>query len=350
MSPTAPSKAVRLLSVLGLLSVLAVALVAAVAVQRWRTPLPLPESGTVLLVQPGDSLRSVANRLRDEGVLPHPELLVAWARYRGLDARIRRGEYRLAPGLNTGSLLELLVSGQVIQYQVTLPEGIVLGRAVDILKAEPVLENTLAGVDDPRLLQLVAPWEAAEGLFLPESYRYERGTSDLDILRRAHRAMLEALEAEWEQRAPDLPYATPYEALIMASIIERETGVPEEREEIAGVFVRRLTLGMRLQTDPTIIYGLGDAFDGNLRRQHLRDVDNLYNTYRHDGLPPTPIALPGRAAIHAALQPAAGDALYFVARGDGTHEFNATLEGHERAVRKYQLKRRDDYRSTPETQ
>lgn len=136
----------------------------------------------------------------------------------------------------------------------------------------------------------------------------------------------------------------------MASIIERETGVPEEREEIAGVFVRRLQLGMRLQTDPTIIYGLGETFDGNLRRRHLRDAENLFNTYRHDGLPPTPIALPGAAAIHAALQPAAGDSLFFVARGDGTHEFNATLEGHERAVRKYQLQRRDDYRSTPGTQ
>ncbi len=338
---------VRILLLLALAAVVALALVAGAVVQRWRAPLHLPEAGVVLLVQPGDSLRSVANRLRDEGILPHPELLIAWARYHGLDARIRRGEYQLMPGLDARSLLELLVSGQTIQYQVTLPEGIVLSRALAILAAEPALEKLLDGAGDPSLLQLVAPWEATEGLFLPESYRYERGASDLDILRRAHQAMLQALDTEWQQRAPDLPYATPYEALIMASIIERETGVPEEREEIAGVFVRRLALGMRLQTDPTIIYGLGDAFDGNLRRKHLQDVDNLYNTYRHDGLPPTPIALPGRAAIRAALQPAAGDTLYFVARGDGTHEFNATLEGHERAVRKYQLKRRDDYRSTP---
>ncbi|MEQ9463892.1 MAG: endolytic transglycosylase MltG [Haliea sp.] len=350
MSPKVRGKAARVLQLLALLSVVAMALVAGVVEQRWRAPLLLPEQGMVLLVQSGDSLRSVASRLHDKGVLAHPELLVAWARFHGLDARIRRGEYRLAPGLNARSLLELLVSGQVIQYQVTLPEGIALGRALEILQAESALEQVLSGVDDSRLLQLVAPREAPEGLFLPESYRFERGASDLDILGRAHQALLNALGSEWERRAPDLPYANPYEALIMASIIERETGVPEEREEIAGVFVRRLRLGMRLQTDPTIIYGLGEAFDGNLRRQHLRDIGNLYNTYRHDGLPPTPIALPGRAAIHAALQPAAGDALYFVARGDGTHEFNATLEGHERAVRKYQLKRRQDYRSTPGTQ
>ncbi|WP_269473252.1 endolytic transglycosylase MltG [Kineobactrum salinum] len=189
-----------------------------------------------------------------------------------------------------------------------------------------------------------------EGLFLPETYRFERGTSDLDILARAHRAMLAALTEEWELRAPDLPYETPYEALIMASIIERETGVPDERQQIAGVFVRRLQRGMRLQTDPTTIYGLGTAFDGNLVRSHLRDGDNIYNTYRHHGLPPTPIALPGRAALHAALQPAEGDSLYFVARGDGSHEFNSTLEGHERAVRKYQLERRENYRSRPGTE
>lgn len=338
------------LLVLVLVAGLLLALVAGEVLQRWRTPLNLPESGVVLTVQPGESLRSVAGSLGEQGILRHPELLVAWARYHGLDARIRQGEYRLSPGLDAESLLELLVSGKVIQYQVTLPEGIVLSRALAILAEEPALETVLAGVDDPRLLQLVAPHEAPEGLFLPESYRYDRGATDLEILRRAHRALLQVLVSEWDRRAPDLPYATPYDALIMASIIERETGVPEEREEIAGVFVRRLELGMRLQTDPTIIYGLGESFDGNLRRRHLRDADNLFNTYRHDGLPPTPIALPGRAAIRAALQPAAGDTLFFVARGDGSHEFNATLEGHERAVRKYQLQRRDDYRSTPGTQ
>ena len=316
---------------------------------RWQTPLMLPEEGIVLNVQRGDSLRSVAERLQAQGVLAHPILLRAWARYQGLDARIRRGEYALAPGLTGETLLLLLVSGSVVQYQVTLPEGIVVPQALAILAQEPALNSVLSGPTDPALLQLVAPFEAVEGMFLPETYRYERGDSDLDIMRRAHRALVAALEEEWLARTPDLPYASPYEALIMASIIERETGVPDERSDIAGVFVRRLQQGMRLQTDPTIIYGLGEAFDGNLRRHHLRDADNIFNTYRHAGLPSTPIALPGRAALHAALHPAAGDALFFVARGDGSHEFSATLEGHERAVRKYQLKRRKDYRSSPES-
>tara|TARA_R110000772_G_scaffold58539_4_gene132524 strand:- start:3501 stop:4550 length:1050 start_codon:yes stop_codon:yes gene_type:complete len=335
-----------------LLSATILALVAVLAVreawQRWQAPLLLPESGILLTVYPGDSLRSVAERLEMQGVLQHPELLLLWARYHKLDASIRRGEYDLQPGLTAESLLAMLVSGRVVQYQVTLPEGIVVAQALDILREEPALTSVLSGPEDARLLTLVAPFEATEGLFLPETYRFERGDTDLDLLQRAHRALLAALEQEWAGRAPELPYATPYEALIMASIIERETGVVEEREEIAGVFVRRLQRGMRLQTDPTIIYGLGESFDGNLRRSHLRDAGNLFNTYRHDGLPPTPIALPGRAALHAALQPAAGETLFFVARGDGSHEFNTTLEGHERAVRKYQLQRRKDYRSSPE--
>jgi UPF0755 protein len=185
-------------------------------------------------------------------------------------------------------------------------------------------------------------------LFFPDTYLYSRGTTDLQLLERAHARMLAVLDQEWQDRAADLPYASVYEALIMASIIERETGLPEEREQIAGVFVRRLQQGMRLQTDPTVIYGVGGAFDGNLRRTHLEDDANPYNTYRRDGLPPTPIALPGRASLHAALHPAEGTQLFFVARGDGGHEFSTTLADHERAVRKFQLRRKDDYRSSPE--
>lgn len=332
------------------LAVLAALLTGLELQRRWEAPLQLPEQGHILTVTKGDSLRGVAARLHREGVLPHPELLVAYGRLSGLDASIRRGEYLLAPGTVPRGLLEQLVAGRVLQYHVTLPEGITVAQALALLDSDPVLGQQLEGSDDPRLLQLVAPYESVEGLFLPETYRFERGDSDLDILTWAHRSMLAALAEEWEQRAPDLPYENPYEALIMASIIERETGVPGERQQIAGVFVRRLELGMRLQTDPSTIYGLGTAFDGNLVRSHLRDGDNVYNTYRHHGLPPTPIALPGRAALHAALQPAAGDSLYFVARGDGSHEFNSTLEGHKRAVRKYQLERREDYRSRPGTE
>ena len=315
---------------------------------RWQQPLVLPSEGMRLTVAPGDSLRAIAEKLHDEGVLPHPQLVILYARWTGLDQKIKHGEYLLAPVMTAPSLLELLASGRVIQYQVTLPEGITLARALDILAQQDELAVTLSGLEDERLGVLVQPHTHAEGLFFPDTYHYARGASDWDILQRAHQTMTSILEQEWQDRDPDLPYETPYDALIMASIIERETGVPEEREQIAGVFVRRLQRGMRLQTDPTVIYGVGDAFDGNLKRAHLADEDNAYNTYRYAGLPPTPIALPGRAAIHAALHPAQGSDLFFVARGDGGHVFSATLAEHEAAVREYQLRRRKDYRSSPE--
>lgn len=326
---------------------LTTAILANLLQQRLHSPLPIPADGYRLQIAAGEGLARIAARLEAAGLLPDPWLLRAWGRYTGDDNRIRRGEYRLEPGLSIHGLLELLVSGRVVQYQVTLPEGITLSQAMQLLAAAPALERVLQGPDDPALLELVAPRTSAEGLFLPETWRYERGDSDLQVLARAHRALLAELDAAWAERDEGLPYATPYEALIMASIIERETGVPGERREIAGVFVRRLQRGMRLQTDPTIIYGLGEDYDGNLRRRHLQDAENRYNTYQHHGLPPSPIALPGREAIRAALQPAEGDSLFFVARGDGSHEFNATLEGHQRAVRKYQLNRRSDYRSAP---
>ncbi|PLW82135.1 endolytic transglycosylase MltG [Kineobactrum sediminis] len=340
-------RALRWAAVLAVVIACVGALAGRELLERWHTPLVVPAEGAVITVAPGDTLRTVAAGLHQQGILAHPRLLIAYGRVTGLDSRLRRGEYRLIPGTTPEALLALLVSGKVLQYQVTLPEGITVAQALVLLEKEAALETVLVGRDDERLLQLVAPYQALEGLFLPETYRFERGDTDLDILRRAHLALRDVLAREWQQRPLGLPYSEPYEALIMASIIERETGVPDEREQIAGVFVRRLQQGMRLQTDPTIIYGLGAEFDGNLARSHLRDAGNLFNTYRHHGLPPTPIALPGLAAIRAALNPAPGDTLFFVARGDGSHEFNATLEGHQQAVRKYQLKRRQDYRSTP---
>ncbi len=315
--------------------------------RRWRTPLDVPPEGVTVTVAAGDSLRTVLKDLHERGVLPYPDLVRLYGRWTGLDQQIKRGEYLLPPESTALSLLQLLKSGKVIHYQVTLPEGITLARAVEILAQQEELEHELTGPDDPRILALVAPYEEAEGLFFPDSYHFSRGDSDWEVLQRAHRVMLDTLAAEWGEREPDLPYETPYEALVMASIIERETGLPEERREIAGVFVRRMKQGMRLQTDPTVIYGLGATFDGNLKRSHLKDSDNPYNTYRHHGLPPTPIALPGRAAIHAALPPLEGSSLYFVARGDGGPVFSETLAEHERAVRKYQLQRRADYRSSP---
>jgi len=316
--------------------------------RRWQEPLALPADGLAVVVAQGESLRAVANRLHGEGVLPYPNLLIAYGRWTGIDQQIKHGEYLLVDPLDAKMLLELLRSGKVIQYQVTIPEGVTLAQTLDILAAQADLERVLEGPADERIQSLVAPFTHPEGLFFPDTYHYERNTSDLELLQRANQKMLSVLDEEWQGRAEELPYETPYQALIMASIIERETGLPEERQEIAGVFVRRMSRGMRLQTDPTVIYGIGAEFDGNLRRAHLADENNAYNTYRIDGLPPTPIALPGRAAIHAALHPAEGATLFFVARGDGGHVFSTTLREHEAAVRKYQLRRRENYRSSPE--
>lgn len=315
--------------------------------EQWQQPLNIPAAGHRVVIAQGESLRTVVSRLHREGILQQPRLSLAYGRWTGLDAQIKPGEYLVSAGTRVPALLLQLRSGKVIQYQVTFPEGITLHQTLQIMGAQEPLEQLVNGPADERIRDLGKNYSGPEGLFFPDTYLYQRGESDWQLLRRANAAMLEVLQREWDQRAPDLPYETPYEALIMASIIEKETGLAEEREAIAGVFVRRLQKNMRLQTDPTIIYGLGPQFDGNLRRKHLNDSANIYNTYRHHGLPPTPIALPGRAAIYAALHPAAGDSLYFVARGDGGHKFSATLEEHERAVRKYQLQRKSNYRSSP---
>lgn len=318
--------------------------------KRWQQPLNIPASGMTVVVNKGDTLTSIVNGLRERGVVEHPKLVLLYGRWTGLDQQIKRGEYSIPAHTTAESLLNSLSEGRVVQYQLTLPEGITLQRALEILHAEPTLQHLIQDTADSRLRNLMQPHSSPEGLFLPETYRFERGDTDWQILQRAHKAMLEVLGQEWEARSRTVPYETQYEALIMASIIERETGVPRERAEIAGVFVRRLHKRMLLQTDPTVIYGLGSTFNGNLRRKHLTDVGNPYNTYRHRGLPPTPIALPGRAAIHAALNPDSGKSLYFVATGDGAHKFSATLAEHNAAVRKYQLQRKKGYRSSPSKQ
>ena len=318
--------------------------------QRWEAPLAIDADGYQLTVAPGQSLRGLAQILQREGVYPSPWLLRLYGRWSGLDQQIKRGEYLVPQGTTADGLLLLLRNGKVISYQVTLPEGITLARALEVLADDGRLAQSLSGKNDPRLAEFSAGHVNGEGLVFPDSYQFERGATDLDVLQRAYNAMQQVLAEEWQGREQGLPYDSPYEALIMASIVERETGVPSERGEIAGVFVRRLRKGMRLQTDPTVIYGLGDAYQGNLTRAHLKDSANLYNTYRIKGLPPGPIALPGRDAIHAALHPAEGKTLYFVARGDGSHHFSETLAEHQQAVRKYQLRRRADYRSTPEKQ
>ncbi len=316
-----------------------------VARQWWQAPVPAP--GGVIVVDSGGTLSSVARELAARGALTWPRAWTLVARFQGLDASVKRGEYALDLARSPRELLAMLVAGDVITYSVTLPEGITVAQALSLIQAEEAVRAKLDGPRDPRLLSLIEPYPEPEGLFFPDTYVYRRGETDLEILELAHRRMKSELEAAWSARDVGLPYGEPYDVLIMASIVEKETGVPDERDRIAGVFVRRLEQNMRLQTDPTVIYGLGEGYQGNLRRKHLNDESNLFNTYRHGGLPPTPIALPGQAALLAAVQPAEGSELYFVARGDGSHEFSDTIEQHTRAVRQYQLRRRKDYRSSP---
>lgn len=304
------------------------------------TPMKLPEQGLVYLFEPGSSAGQLASGLAAQGVLDKPLYLRLYARQSGQAAELRAGEYRLQPGLTPRGLLALLVSGQTVQHPLTLVEGWNFREVRQALAADPVLVHTIGDLDDQAVMALLGhPGQHPEGRFFPDTYRFPRGTTDVEFLRRAYSRMQQVLDAAWAQRADGLPLDNPEQALVLASIVEKETGVPEERAEIAGVFVRRLQRGMRLQTDPTVIYGLGEGFDGDLRRRDLTR-DTPYNTYTRRGLPPTPICMPGRAAIEAALHPADGTALYFVARGDGSHQFSATLEEHNAAVRRYQLKAR----------
>ena len=253
--------------------------------------------------------------------------------------KLHAGEYALDPGITPRGLFEKMAAGDVIQHKFTIVEGWTFAQLRDALAQDGMIEHSLAGRADSDIMKDLGSGGApAEGWFLPQTYQFVKGMSDLDILRRAHKAMKQTLDRLWNSRAQDLPLKTPYEALILASIVEKETGQAAERPVIAGVFEHRLKIGMRLQTDPTVIYGLGSRYDGKIHTRDL-ETDTPYNTYTRAGLTPTPIALPGAASIEAVLHPAPTDALYFVARGDGTHEFSATLEAHNRAVAKYQLHR-----------
>jgi len=292
------------------------------------------------MIKPGTSLKHLVRDLENDNVINHPSYLVWYARWHGVANRIKAGEYEFLPAIKPDEFIDQIVSGRVKQYSLTLIEGWSFDQLMDAVNQHEMLEHTLAGLDHEAIMaRLGWPDQHPEGRFFPDTYRITRGMTDVAFLQRAHEAMEERLAQEWQQRDDDLPYNSPYEALIMASIIEKETAVTEERRQIAGVFVRRLQKRMRLQTDPTVIYGLGERFDGNLTRRDLK-LFTPYNTYLNYGLPPTPIAMPGEASIHAALHPESGDALYFVARGDGTHHFSASIEEHNRAVAKYQLGKR----------
>lgn len=306
--------------------------------QQLHSPMPMDTQAN-LVVNPGTSLRALSHELVERGWLDQAYYLRFYARWMKLGHRIKAGEYIVQPGITPVALLEKLVAGDVIRHSLTLIEGWNYRDAFLAVRAHERIDKTLDPdlVDDPAGLMRALDLEQKhpEGQFYPDTYYFPNGTTDVEILQRAYHAMQETLAHEWQQRADNLPYENAYEALIMASIIEKETAVPEERSRIAGVFVRRLQKGMRLQTDPTVIYALGQNYDGNISHKDLK-IDSPYNTYVVTGLPPTPIALPGRAAIHAALHPAAGEALYFVARGDGSHYFSDSLQEHNLAVAKYQ--------------
>lgn len=299
--------------------------------------LPLPDQGKVIMVEPGDSLTAVLRKLEGEGVTR-----VDW-RWRLLarsqPVTVHVGEYLLEPPMQPAELLAHLDSGKVLQHRFTIVEGWTFSQMLAAIAADPVLVQTIDSPIHPAEIETIAEaigapeLEHAEGWFLPETYYFVRGERDVDLLARAHQAMQQALDEAWQARDTGLPLETPYELLTLASIVEKETSVAEERSRISGVFVRRLNKGMRLQTDPTVIYGIGPSFDGDIRRRDLQ-TDTPYNTYTRDGLPPTPIALPGRDALFATASPAEEEALFFVADGQGGHTFSTTLEEHNRAVRK----------------
>jgi UPF0755 protein len=290
-------------------------------------------------IPPGTGFRAAVAQLERAGIRVRPAQFEALARALRRERDIKAGNYVVAAPLTPMELLNKLTRGDVMQADVRLIEGWTFSQFRTVLDSSPDLKHDTAGLEDSEILKRMQAAEShPEGLFFPDTYLFAKGSSDLAVLRRAYRAMQRHLRTEWEARAPNTPYASPYEALIMASIIEKETGQAGERDQIGGVLVNRLRIGMRLQVDPTVIYGLGNTFDGNLKKIHLT-TDGPYNTYTRVGLPPTPIAMPGLPSLHAALQPAKTDALFYVSRGDGTSQFSRSVQEHNRAVNKYQLKR-----------
>ncbi len=289
-----------------------------------------------LAIEPGTSVRGVAQAVSDTGLQVDPTLLYWWFRLSGQARQIKAGSYELAPDTTPRSVLRKLVRGEEALRSLTLVEGWNFRQVRQALASAENLKQEASSLGDEALMTaLGAPGVHPEGRFFPDTYTYAKGSSDLALLKRAQRAMDKRLQTAWGLRSPDNPLKTPEQALILASIVEKETGRASDRPMVASVFSNRLRIGMPLQTDPTVIYGLGERYDGNLRKRDLQ-TDTPYNTYTRGGLPPTPIAMPGKASLLAALQPATSKALYFVARGDGSSQFSATLDEHNRAVNKYQ--------------
>lgn len=329
----------NLLGKLFFLSILALIGIAGWLYLSVTRPMQLPAPTYDVVIEHGGSLRSIAQQLVKEGVLKEPWGFIMLVRGSGMASSIQAGNYRLEQGMTPLDLFQMITAGDTVQSSIVFIEGWTFRQMRNALNAHEDVRHLSMSMTDAEILQRIGAGELhPEGLFFPDSYFFGSGMSDLDILQRAYQTMQRKLDAAWQQRSRGLPYRTPYDALIMASIIEKETGKASERPMISRVFLNRLRLNMRLQTDPTVIYGLGEGFDGNLRKRDLL-ADTPYNTYTRGGLPPTPIAMPGQAAIEAALHPAEGNALYFVGRGDGSHAFSASLGEHNRAVARYQLGR-----------
>ncbi|WP_085625320.1 MULTISPECIES: endolytic transglycosylase MltG [unclassified Pseudomonas] len=289
-------------------------------------------------------------RMQSEGLLDDAVWLRLYWRFNMAGTPLHTGEYRLTPGMTVEQLFDAWRRADVVQYNLTLVEGWTFRQVRSVVAKHEKIKHTLDGLSDSEVMDKLGHTGVfPEGRFFPDTYRFVRGMSDVELLQQAYMRLDEVLAKEWAERTTDLPYRDPYQALIMASLVEKETGIPQERGQIAGVFVRRLRLGMMLQTDPTVIYGMGERYNGRITRADLREP-TPYNTYTMTGLPPTPIAMVGREAIHAALNPSDGTSLYFVARGDGSHVFSDDLDDHNSAVREFQLKRRADYRSSPAPQ
>ena len=334
------ARLLRLFIVLVLLALLAAAIILGRYQQFQDSALDLHEQEMLYTMPAGTSLNQLAYDLYSRNIIEYPRFLILLGREMEVAKRLQAGEYVLQQGVTPRTLLEQLVDGKVNQYGLTLIEGYTFREMLQRIHDDPVLTHTLTDETDAGIMEMLGhPGEHPEGRFLPDTYYFTRGTTDIDFLARAWQAMRAQLESAWDEREEGLPFETPEEALILASIVEKETGVAEERPVIAGVFIRRLQKGMLLQTDPTVIYGMGDKFDGNLRLRDLR-ADTPYNTYTRKGLPPTPIAMPGVDAIHAVLHPAKGKSLYFVAMGEGKHYFSNTLKQHNLAVDKFQKKKK----------
>ena len=330
------SRWLRVILILVLVAGMALTIGLVRAYQFLNSPIADFEEPVTIEIAAGSSLLRVANRLHQDNLLAHPRVFAWYARVTGVANSIKVGEYALQPQITPQQLLQQMVDGETIQYRVTLVEGWTVAEALAAIWRSENVKRELDSFDPSQiadLLELEHP--NPEGMLFPDTYFYTRGTSDSELLIRANRRLQEVLAGQWEKRLGALPYADPYEALIMASIIEKESAVGSERGHIAGVFVRRLELGMRLQSDPTVIYGIGASYEGDITRSHLNTV-NEYNTYRVDGLPPTPIALAGLDSIAASLNPLPSDYLYFVSKGDGSHYFSSTLEEHNSAVNRYQ--------------